>query len=387
MLATASDDFNDIVLPLLSHDDRQTRLELFGRGRELHLSTLGPDWRQVASGWKEEARVDFVSETIHHGGTPETVVDFALADPSMNVRKAAISAFVWIGSDEETAALLSKLDAETLDEVLRELPTTEIPVQMRPRVRTIYQGLYRHSADTLTGLRYLLKTAEMGDTSIANELRAQLSRLDPGEMEDREDYLIVPALEIIRGEDPEWVSRWVAERIVDGTLWREDWMRFVAAIPEEIKQRLLERLETEDVGYGQLSRSISLLAACSDVALVARLLDRLCVLRRKVAEAPDARHDLAWAVQRQLGTVFRALPANVAVAGLVNHFAREVDAIKLRVVAELFGTVGSGDSDLRAELRDGLRRGLRAYLKRCLVVVLQEDDFRGELKAQVARFC
>jgi len=304
MLATASDDFNDIVLPLFSHDDRQTRLELFGRGRELHLSTLGPDWRRVASGWKEEARVDFVSGMIHNGGTPETVVDFALADPSMNVRKAAISAFVWIGSDEETAALLSKLDAETLEEVLRELPTKEIPVQMRPRVRTIYQELYRNSADTLTGLRCLLKTAEMGDTSIADELRAQLSRLDPGKMEDREDYLIVPALEIIRGEDPEWVSRWVAERIVDGTLWREDWMKFVAAIPEGIKQGLLERLENEDVGHSQLSRSILLLAPRSDLALAARLFGKLCALRGGISEEPNVGQDLNRNIQRQVIELF-----------------------------------------------------------------------------------
>jgi len=75
------------------------------------------------------------------------------------------------------------------------------------------------------------------------------------------------------------------------------------------------------------------------------------------------------------------------VAGLANLFSREMDVIELRLVAGLFGTVGRHDSDLRAALNGEMRRSLHAYLKRGVPVVLREEDFSGEFKADLASCC
>ena len=63
MLATGADDFRDIILPLLSGEERQARLQTYRLCPDLHLSSLGPNWREEVRGWSEEAREDFVSRT------------------------------------------------------------------------------------------------------------------------------------------------------------------------------------------------------------------------------------------------------------------------------------------------------------------------------------
>lgn len=46
--------------------------------------------------------------------------------------------------------------------------------------------------------------------------------------------------------------------------------------------------------------------------------------------------------------------------------------------------VGRDESDLRTQLRDDLRQNLRRYLKKGLKFVLRQDDFSGEMKANLA---
>ena len=47
MIASGSEDFKDILLPLLTSDDQQVRLRAYRSFREFHVSSLGESWKQV----------------------------------------------------------------------------------------------------------------------------------------------------------------------------------------------------------------------------------------------------------------------------------------------------------------------------------------------------
>ena len=64
MLATGSEEFVDIILPLLNNDDQQVRLNAYRAWGEFHVTSLGKEWRQVVKGWKEEQRADFIGEVV-----------------------------------------------------------------------------------------------------------------------------------------------------------------------------------------------------------------------------------------------------------------------------------------------------------------------------------
>jgi hypothetical protein len=65
MLATGSDDFADILVPLLTDKDRQVRISAYEAGDAFYLTSLGPDWRRIVESWDEDARADFVLEITH----------------------------------------------------------------------------------------------------------------------------------------------------------------------------------------------------------------------------------------------------------------------------------------------------------------------------------
>lgn len=94
--ATGADDFSDIIVPLLSGQDQQTRLRTYRLWPDIQVSSLGPNWREQVSGWSEEARTDFVSELLHHRIDGE-IAAFAAEDKSVAVKKAAVSGLMWTG--------------------------------------------------------------------------------------------------------------------------------------------------------------------------------------------------------------------------------------------------------------------------------------------------
>ena len=118
MLATGAHDFSDIIVPLLAAKDQQTRLGPYRLWREIRTSSLGPNWREQVRAWSDEVRADFVSELLHHRIDDE-VAAFAVTDDSVAVKKAAVSALTWNGSDDALTRVLESLDAQTFDEVAR----------------------------------------------------------------------------------------------------------------------------------------------------------------------------------------------------------------------------------------------------------------------------
>jgi hypothetical protein len=384
MLASGSEDFKDIVLPLLTRDNQQGRLSTYRAWPDFHVSSIGPDWQKTARGWDEEVRAEFVSELVHFGNARETILPFALADSSVKVRTTAISAFAWGGSREEVAKLLASLDDQTFKAALHELPLEGMPGPIRQRALAAYRQSYQQSADPVARARTLLLIAELGGASVVSELKDELDKCPRGTLDQLGHHVIRPALDLIRQSEPEWVSHWVAERIVDGSLHGDLWIALVSVVPEEMKERLLHSIENEDFNHARYSGRISVLAAVCDAAMVERVFARLCMLRGIIAGAPDERHELEWAVERQLEELFRSLPENTAVAGLAGRLSGNVEPLELTVVTRLYGRVGRNESDLRSTLRSGLRQMLRAYLVKGVPVMVRQDDFTGEQKANLA---
>jgi hypothetical protein len=383
MIASGSDDFIDIILPLLTSGDQQVRLRTYRAGTEFHLSSLGPEWRNIVKGWKEDARIEFVSEVTWHRWMPEIVEDFALSDPSPRVRAAAVQALSWVGSGHDIGKLLEALDEEAFNQAVQKMDAEDIPLSLHSRALALYQKLLSESKDPLSRLRFLIKAAELGETDIAEKTKHELITLPCGKIDDAGEYVIKPAINIVRKTDPQWVSYWVAGRIVDGSLWRESWITLVTSIPGDMKETLLQKVGGEDLQHTH-TRQIGVLAAIADPSLAEAIFSKLCAVRRSISDPRDPANEAKWAIIRQLEDLLRSLPPNITVAGLSNPFAREFDAIEFTVVIHAFSTVGRDEPDLRSLLQDDLRQSLRRYLKNGLNFVLRQDDFSGEMKADLA---
>jgi len=295
MLATGSDEFRDILLPLLSSTDQQVRLGTYRLWGDFHLSSLGPDWEKTVRGWPEEVRAEFVSEMIHFGNGARSLVPFALADESAKVKVAAISALAWV-SLEGMNQRLSELDEDTFEAAARELPPEWLRGPNRPHALAIFRKLYGEASDPLRRIGLLMHAAELGEADIGGRLRDDLGKCEPAQAKQLADFRLKPILDIIRRTDPEWVSHWVAELIVDGTLWHDHWIGYVTSIPQEMRETLLKRLETEDLQHSRFGGGMSVLAAAPDSATVNRIFGKLCELQQIIASQPEQRHELEWAV-------------------------------------------------------------------------------------------
>jgi hypothetical protein len=379
MIATGSDDFVDIILPLLTSDDQQVRLSTYRAYNGFHLSTLGTEWLNIVRGWDEDARIEFVWEITGDRWIPEIVKDFALDDPSPKVRAATVQALSWVGSDQDIGKLLEALDEEAFNLAVQEIDAEYIPPSLYSRALALYQKVLSESKDPLSRLRFLLKAAEFGETDIVEKIKHELASLTPGKIDDPAgEYVIKPSINLVRKIDPQWVSHWVASRIVDGSLRPESWITLVTSIPEDMKENLLQKVGGEDLQHTH-KRQIAVLAAIADSLLAETIFSKLSEIRRS-----DPANKAKWAITRQLEDLLRALPPNIAFAGLSNFFAREFNAIEFTVVIHALSTVGHDEPDLKSLLRDDLRQSLRTYLKNGLNFVLRQDDFSGEMKVHLA---
>ncbi len=307
MLATGSDDFQDIVVPLLSSTDQQTRLGAYRLWPDLSVSSLGPDWRRVVSAWPEEVRADFVSEMLQHRLNPE-VAAFATDDKSAAVKTAAASALAWTRSEDALAGVLGSMDAPTFDAFARN-HTDQIPSALRANAVAALQRFIGETKDELARLRTALNLIEAGEAGLDDVVKSALAALRREDMRNAESHYILPAVEHLHKSDPAWISEWLAVQVGEGVLYHADyWLRFAPAVPEALVETYLRRLETEDLKQSRFAGMIEVRAGGATPKLAARVYARVRELRRKVDAAPETRHEFEWAIMNQLETVFRALP-------------------------------------------------------------------------------
>ena len=382
MLATGADDFRDIILPLLSGQDQQTRLRTYRLWPDIQLSSLGSNWREQVRGWSEEARADFVSELLHHRVDDE-IASFAVEDNSVAVKKAAVSGLMWTGSDDALTRVLESMDGQAFEDVARK-NANRMPPALRPKaiaaMRKFMEGTTDHSARLHTALHLI----GLGEPGLEGGVKDAMAALTGDDVRNLGSHYILPALEYLRKTDPAWTSEWVVVQIAEGVLYgHEDWLPFATIIPENLVETYLYRLETEDLENSRFEGMIEVIAARADAKLAARVFAKLRELRRRVDAEPDQRHEFEWQVVRQLEAVFRRLPDDVAAVGILSS-VKSGDPPAIKVAADLLSRVARPHLEPLRVTDDDLRECLRAYLKGSVNLVLRQGDFNGNEKANLA---
>ena len=200
MLATGSDDFRDILVPLLSSADRNVRLGTYRLWQEFSVSSLGPDWRKAVSAWPDEVRADFVSERLQHRLNPEAAA-FAAADTSAAVKTACAEALAWTGAEDALANVLRSMDAPAFEAFARG-HTDQVPAVLRADAVAALKKFIAETKDELKRLRIALNLIETGETGLDDVVKAALAALRPEDMRNAESHYIQPAVEHLHRVDP-----------------------------------------------------------------------------------------------------------------------------------------------------------------------------------------
>lgn len=382
MLATGADDFSDLIVPLLSGQDQQTRLRTYRLWPDIHVSSLGPNWHEQVRGWSEEARADFVSELLHHRIDDE-IATFATEDKSVAVKTAAVSGLMWTRSDNALTCVLESMDEQTFEEVSRQ-NADRMPAALRPKTIAAMRKFIESTADHPARLRTALDLIDLGETGMDSVIKNALTALSSGDMRNLGLHYIQPALEYLRRIDSAWVSEWVAVQIAEGVLYEHEyWLPFAPAIPDSLVEKYLQCLETEDLKNSRLGGMISIIAARAEANLAVRVFAKLRELWRKVDAEHGVRHELEWQMMRQLEALFRHLPDDIAAAGILSSVTI-CDLLDIKVATGLLSKVAKSDVEPLHIADDDLSARLRAYLKGSVDVVLPLDDFDGKEKANLA---
>lgn len=382
MLASGADDFSDIILPLLSGQDQQTRLHTYRLWPDIRVSSLGPNWREQVRGWSDKARADFVSELLHHRVDGE-IAAFAVEDNSIAVKKAAVSGLIWTGSDDTLTSALESMDAQTFDQVARE-NADQMPAALGPKTVTAMRKFAAGTTDHLARLRTALNLIDLGETGLDGIVKDAMEALPSGDTRSLGSHYIQQALEYLRKIDPGWAGKWVAIQFAEGNLHPgEHWLPFATVIPDGLVEKFLQRLETEDLKNEPLDGMIAVISVCADAKLVTHVFAKVRELQHKVDAETGQRHDCEWQVMRQLEALFRHLPDDVAAAGILSSVTSG-DPLDIKVTVSLLSRVARPNEEPLRITNDDLRERLRAYLKSSVGVVLYQEDFDGEEKANLA---
>ncbi len=382
MLATGAPDFIDVIVPILSGEDQQSRLSTYRLWSDIHVSSLGQDWREMVSGWSEEARVDFVSELLYENINGE-IISFAAADESRVVQKEAVLRLMWIGSDEMLSDLLESIDVEVFEEIALK-HTDRMPEILKPKTIAVLRQFIESTSNHSERLRTAMNLIDLGETGQEAVVKDAIASQSADVLRSLSSDILYPALEILREYDSVWLSEWVAVQIAEDVLRNHQyWLPFATSIPKGFIEKYLQRLETEELAYGLIQGMTHVIAFCADQEVAVRIFVKLRELRRMIEKDTVQRYKLEWQICRQLETVFRSLPSDIIVSSILSSATAD-DPFDHKLVAELISTIGRSESD-SLHLTDGaLQASLRVYLISSVDLVLGQEDFDGKEKANLA---
>ena len=384
MLATGSEDFKDILLPLLSDNDQKVRLPTYRARSDFHISCLGENWRSIVGAWGEAQRASFVHEVVRERWMAHVAEDFAISDPSPEVRIAALHALHWVGADIALANVLKKADPQVFERALREELLDPLPAQLRARAMSIYQSLLQSTTDPVARLRVRLAWLKVGADDSPEGVKHDLCEWPPGRVSETAHWLLKTALELVRKDDPHWVSHWLADRIIEGTVWPNYWITMLLSVPETLRANLYEKMSNQSLEYNDKSRIISVLAPTADAGFAGSVFVRMCQLNSEISSNPRKQNQTRGAILRQLEELYRTIPPDIAISGLLSSLVDTFDQFQYLTTVELWGHIGGENFDIREKIPDNLRQKLRKYLADGLSFTLSEDDYDGHLKMSLA---
>jgi hypothetical protein len=387
MIASGSSDFSDIILPLLTSNDQQTRLRSYRAWSQFHMSTLGPEWRQLIATWDEDARLDFVGEVGRTRESAHITQELALSDPSHAVRVAAIHALFWVGAVERLQHVLDTLDDAAFRDMLQTGTLDRLPIELRARALSACRVLLDKTQAPLARIRLLLAARELGEETAIEDIQKELSLTTSVGVRYEEQGFLKSVFELVRQVDSQWLSNWLVDRIIDGSLSGSYWITFISSISDTQRDRLVHDISGRELSPIESHRLISL-AAVADFDLCGSLFLRACAIRSDLsASSPQNERSKLNTIVRQIEDFIRAAPSRVALTGIAHHLSTEVLPHQYRALANTFGSVGLEaieTFDLRAELDDNVQLRLRAYLTAGARYVLTQEDYSGDRKAHAA---
>ena len=383
MLATGSDDFKDIVIPLLTDPNHQVRSAVYHSGAELLPSSLGPRWVEVVQGWEEDARRDFILQLAHDPWLADTVEQLALADPSPQTKSDAARQLSWYGFTEKVEKLLSPFNDSDFVTAVRLLDPEEIPPSLRQRAIDITETKYAEISDPFGRLRTLRFLQKLGAKQIAERMKTELDGLDNKQLEAGNAGPTKWALDELRESDPHWVSEWLARKFLEGSTKFGDWNEMVTQIPAGERDSLLQRFTNELLDANVQRRVLSILATTADAELAGRVFERACDIRRGLTIGPG--QDMPkWNLFRQLKDLLTAVAPKIFLEGLLPKLEGDADETELDLLTDVLAKFNPTPTDLRTALPDEARRKLHAYLKRAVERGAAPNGMRAGVRAHLA---
>lgn len=383
MLATGSDDFKDIIVPLLTDPNHQVRQAVYYSGAEILPSSLGPRWVEVVQGWEEGARGNFVVQLAHDPWLADTVEQLALADPSPQIKLDAARQLGWYGFTEKVENLLSPLKDSDFVTAVRSLDPDEIPPSLRQRAIDITEAKYAEISDPFGRLRTLRFLQKLGVEQIAERMKAELDVLDKKQLEAGNAGPTKWALDELRESDPQWVSEWLARKFLEGSTQFGGWNEMVTQIPAGERDSLLQRFTNELLDANEQRRVLSILATTADAELAGRVFERACDLRRGLTIGPG--QDMPkWNLFRQLKDLLAAITPKILLEGLLPKLEGDAEETELDLLTDVLAKFNPTPTDLRTALPDEARRKLHAYLKRAVERDADPKGMRAGVRAHLA---
>lgn len=383
MLATGSDDFKDVVVPLLTNTNHQVRSAVYHSGAELLPSSLGPRWVEVVQSWEEDARRDFILQLARDPWLADTVEKLALADPSSQIRLEAARQLSWYGFTEKVEHLLTPFNDSDFLTAVRSLDPDEIPPSLRQRAIDISEAKYAENSDPFGRLRTLRFLQKLGVQQIAERMKAELDALDKKQLEEGNTGPTKWALDELRKSDPQWVSEWVARKVLDGSTRFGGWDEMVSQIPSGERDSLLQRFTNELLDANEQRRVLSVLAKIADAELEARVFERACDIRRGLTIGAGL--DMPkWNMFRQLKDLLAAIAPKIFLEGLLPKLEGDADETELDLLTDVLAHFNPTPTDLRTTLPDETRRKLHAYLKRAVERGADPNGMRAGVRAHLA---
>jgi len=383
MLTTGSDDFKDVIVPLLTDPNHQIRSAVYHSGAEILPSSLGPHWVEVVQGWAEEARRDFILQLAHDPWLADTVEQLALADPSTQIRLEAARQLSWYGFNEKVENLLSPFNDSDFFTVVRSLDPDEIPPSLRQRSIEISETKYAEINDPFGRLRTLRFLQKLGVKQIAERMKAELDGLDKKQLEAGNAGPTKWALDELRESDPHWVSEWLARKFLEGSTQFGGWSEMVTQIPAEERDSLLQRFTNELLDANEQRRVLSILATTADAELAGRVFEKASDIRRGLTIGPGP--DMPkWNLFRQLKDLLTAIAPKIFLEGLLPKLEGDADETELDLLTDVLAKFNPTPTDLRTALPDEARRKLHAYLKHAVERGAAPNGMRAGVRAHLA---
>jgi hypothetical protein len=386
---TGFPEFADLVTPLLTSEDHQTRLRTYRNAREFHLSILGGEWQAIVSNWTATLRSDFVSELTIHGGRTDIAEYFALYDPDVEVRKASIRYLGWMRDDGRLVRAIDALPASERESALLQIHTDEVPPALLAEVVHAHEQRLAAETDHVRRVQMILSGRELGLPGIADALKEELRSGGVEGFNHMNNRSLAEALTFIKETDGGWVSAWVASQVAVSALPYRLWSTLLTTVPDEVQQDLLTSIMTTELGHQQAD-AISVLASVIGVPRMEQAFTTYCDVKAQTERANVPHGAVRYAIIRQLEQLFRETPSIVGVASMASHFDQPLSEATLRGITSLLGRgIPTGNEreqplDLRPELPKELCERLRQYLKQAVTFSCELEDSYGRLIADLS---